>query len=157
VNIARLLCSGQSAMAFPAAVSRWEHFEYGSDIGVRGFGLTKSDAFEQVALAITAVVTDPASVTIHEAVPIWCEAEDETLLLAAWVHAIVDEMACRCMLFGNFHVELGEGRLTATACGEHRCEMCDPPERQINRATYTALRLCPTLDGGWMAQAVINA
>ncbi len=40
----------------------WEHFPHGADIGVRGFGATREEAFEQAALALTAVVTDPALV-----------------------------------------------------------------------------------------------
>ena len=40
----------------------WEHYEHGADIGVRGFGATKAEAFEQAALAMTAVVADPAAI-----------------------------------------------------------------------------------------------
>jgi len=34
----------------------WEHFAHGADIGVRGSGTTLGEAFEQAALALTAVV-----------------------------------------------------------------------------------------------------
>jgi len=36
---------------------RWEHFPHEADIGVRGFGATPAEAFEQAALALTAAVT----------------------------------------------------------------------------------------------------
>ena len=42
----------------------WEHFSHGSDIGVRGIGNTLEEAFEQAAVALTAVVADVCSV--HE-------------------------------------------------------------------------------------------
>jgi tRNA nucleotidyltransferase (CCA-adding enzyme) len=35
---------------------RWEHFEHGADIGVRGLGTSKAGAFEQAALALMAVI-----------------------------------------------------------------------------------------------------
>jgi len=35
---------------------RWEHFRHGADIGVRGIGVTQSEAFEQIALALTTVI-----------------------------------------------------------------------------------------------------
>ena len=35
----------------------WEHFPHEADVGVRGFGATPAVAFEQGALALTAVVT----------------------------------------------------------------------------------------------------
>ena len=37
----------------------WEHFPHGADIGVRGIGATRSEAFEQAARALTAVIADP--------------------------------------------------------------------------------------------------
>ena len=33
----------------------WEHFAHGADIGVRGYGLSLEEAFEQAALALAAV------------------------------------------------------------------------------------------------------
>ena len=45
-----------------AREARWEHYDHGADIGVRGFGASKARAFEQAALALTAVITDPAEV-----------------------------------------------------------------------------------------------
>ena len=42
--------------------SHWEHFTHGSDIGVRGVGTTKEEAFEQAAITLVAVITDPSLV-----------------------------------------------------------------------------------------------
>lgn len=39
-----------STDAVGTAPRRWEHFEHGADIGVRGIGATKAEAFEQAAL-----------------------------------------------------------------------------------------------------------
>ena len=38
--------------------SGWEHFPHEADMGVRGYGPSQTAAFEQVALALTAVITD---------------------------------------------------------------------------------------------------
>lgn len=40
--------------------ARWEHFPHQADIGVRGMGATLAQAFEQAALALTAVIVDLA-------------------------------------------------------------------------------------------------
>ena len=40
----------------------WEHFEHEADIGIRGIAPTLEQAFEQAAIAMTAVMTDPARV-----------------------------------------------------------------------------------------------
>jgi len=43
-------------------IANWEHFGHGADIGVRGIGRTMAEAFEQAAIALTAVITDPTKV-----------------------------------------------------------------------------------------------
>lgn len=134
----------------------WEHFEHGADVGVRGFGPTKAAAFEQAALALVAVITDPSRVAVEETVPIACEAADDELLLAAWLNAIVFEMAVRRMLFARFHVELFDRRLQATASGEPMSIDRHEPAVEVKGATYTTLRVAQTDDGGWMAQTVVD-
>jgi tRNA nucleotidyltransferase (CCA-adding enzyme) len=136
--------------------AHWEHFEHGADIGVRGYGPTKAAAFEQTALALVAVITDPRRVVAHDTVPIACEAPDDELLLAAWLNAIVFEIAVRRMLFGRFQVELQQGRLRATASGEPISIERHEPAVEVKGATYTALRVARTDDGGWMAQTVVD-
>src|SRR5512143_3414372 len=96
----------------------WEHFEHGADIGVRGIAATKAAAFEQAALALTAVVTDPGTVVGRRAVEIRCEAPDDELLFAHWLNAVITEMATRRMLFGRFEVQIDGHRLRARAFGE---------------------------------------
>ena len=57
--------------------ARWEHFPHGADVGVRGFGSTKAESFEQAALALTAVIADPAGIEPREAITVKCEAPDD--------------------------------------------------------------------------------
>lgn len=64
-------------------------------MGVRGFGSTKAQAFEQAALALAAIITDPAGVAARNALDIECEAPDDELLLADWLNAVIYEMANR--------------------------------------------------------------
>lgn len=48
--------------------NHWEHFSHQADIGVRGIGSSKEAAFEQAAIALTAVTTDPYTVAPNEVV-----------------------------------------------------------------------------------------
>jgi SHS2 domain-containing protein len=135
---------------------RWEHFDHGADIGVRGYGATKAAAFEQAALALTAVIADPALVEARETVPIACESDDDELLLAAWLNAIVTEMAIRRMLFGRFRVDLRGRQLTGAAIGEPLSPLRHRPAVEVKGATYTSLRVARSPDGGWLAQTVVD-
>ena len=134
---------------------RWEHFPHEADIGVRGIGASPAEAFEQAALALTAVITDPANVQPDEAVELFCEAPDIELLLAEWLNALVDEMATRKLLFARFEVQIAEQRLRAKAWGEQVNLHKHQPAVEVKGATYTALTVRPTNDGGWLAQCVV--
>ena len=135
--------------------ARWEHFEHDADIGVRGFGPTRAEAFEQAALALTAVITNPDLVHPTERVEVACEAADDELLLAAWLNALIYEMAVRNLLFGRFEVELDGHRLHGLAFGEPVSAARHRPAVEVKGATYTALRVAPC-DGGWLAQTVVD-
>jgi SHS2 domain-containing protein len=135
---------------------RWEHFAHGADIGVRGFGATKAAAFEQAALALTGVVTDVSTVASQEAVEIRCESPDDEMLLADWLNAIVYEMAVRNMLFGRYEVQIDGTRLQARAWGEPASVARHHPAVEVKGATYTALRVAPDEQGGWVAQTVVD-
>lgn len=154
MKASRLAIMG-SMTTYSAVHPRWEHFEHGADIGVRGVGETKAEAFEQAALALTAVITDPQCVAAVETVSIRCEAPDDELLLAAWLNALVYEMAVRRMLFSGFHVRLQGTHLDAQALGERTVVQRHHPAVEVKGATYTALRVAP-LDGGWLAQTVVD-
>jgi SHS2 domain-containing protein len=134
----------------------WEHFSHGADVGVRGIGATRGEAFEQAAVALTAVVDDPAHVSGDAPVRIRCQAPDDELLLADWLNALVYEMATRHMLFGRFTVSLHDHTLDAEAWGEPLDRARHRPAVEIKGATYTALSVAQRADGSWVAQCVVD-
>jgi len=133
----------------------WEHYEHGADIGVRGVGASKTEAFEQAALALTAVIADPAAVQQRERVALACQAPDDELLLAEWLNALVYEMATRRMLFSRFAVKLSGARLAAKAWGETADTARHRPAVEVKGATYTTLRVAQE-GKGWLAQTVVD-
>lgn len=124
-------------------------------MGVRGVGATLSEAFEQVALAMTGTVTDPKCVEPREEVAIECEAPDLELLLVEWLNALVYEMAVRKMLFSRFDVRLDGTRLRGSAWGERVEPARHHPAVEVKGATYTALRVAQE-GGEWVAQTVVD-
>jgi SHS2 domain-containing protein len=135
---------------------RWEHYEHGADIGVRGFGPTLDTAFEQTAIALTAVVTDPGAVEEREAVSLSCTEENSDLLLADWLNAVVYAMATRHMLFHRFAVEIDGEHLMATAWGEPVDVDRHHPAVEVKGATYTDLAIRHGPGGEWIAQCVVD-
>jgi SHS2 domain-containing protein len=134
----------------------WEHLPHDADIGVRGFGPTMESAFEQAAIALTAVITDPAGVAPRDPVTISCKADDPELLLAEWLNALVYEMATRRLLFSRFEVAIENGSLDATAWGEPIDVARHQPAAEVKGATYTGLKVGRESDGRWIAQCIVD-
>jgi SHS2 domain-containing protein len=134
----------------------WEHFPHEADMGVRGIGTTLEEAFEQAAMALTAVITDPHTVAPREVVEISCDAPDVELLFAEWLNALIYETATRKLLFARFEVHLSDHHLWARAWGEPIDPGRHHPAVEAKGATYTSLWVGHTEDGGWLAQCVVD-
>jgi SHS2 domain-containing protein len=137
------------------AIVGWEHFEHAADIGVRGFGGTIATAFEQVALATSAAVTDLSALNPRASVRVHCSAEDHDNLLYEWLNAIIYEMATRKMLFCEYRVEIQGDSLNGEAAGEAIDVERHQPAVEVKGATYTELAVRRD-DGRWTAQCVID-
>jgi len=133
----------------------WEQFPHQADVGVRGFGPTLAEAFEQAALALTAVVTH-AEVKSLATVEVSCDAPDIELLFVDWLNTIIYEMAVRSMLFGQFAVTIEGNRLHARLWGESVDVERHAPACEPKGATYTALRVAQGTDGMWSAECVVD-
>ncbi len=138
-------------------MNRWEHFPHGSDIGVRGRGDSPAEAFEQAALALSAIVVeDLSTIARRENVEVRCEAPDLELLLVSWLNAVIYQMAVRRMLFSEFRVSMDGHSLTGILSGEnidparHACAV------EAKGATVTGLRVARESDGCWVAECVID-
>ena len=138
------------------ADKHWEHFAHEADRGVRGFGTTREEAFEQAALALTAVVSDPDRVLPIAAVDVSCEAPDIELLFVDWLNALVYEMSTRNMLFSRFEIGISGQKLTGHARGEKVNVARHHPAVEVKGATYTALRVSQNEGGNWLAQCVVD-
>jgi len=135
---------------------RWEHFAHEADVGIRGIGADMRTAFEQAALALTAVVTDPASVHPAEKREFECEAPDEELLLVDWLNALIYSMGTDFLLYSKFEVAISGTRLYASAWGEKLDIARHRPAVEVKGATFTELAVRQQAGGSWIAQCVVD-
>lgn len=134
----------------------WEHIPHQADIGVRGIGASKEEAFEQAAVGLTAVITDAQIVAPKEMVEVTCEAPDDELLLVDWLNALIYEIAIRKMLFSRFEVHISGSQLRAKAWGEKIDVEKHQPAVEIKGATCTNLLVQRSQSGAWIAQCVVD-
>ena len=134
----------------------WEHFEHDADIGLSATAASRAGLFEAMGEALTAVVTDPASVRPERQIEIHCEAPDNALLLVDWLNALIYEMATRRMVFGNWQVTLDGLKLDALVEGEAVNRGRHRPVVEVKGATYTALSVEQDASGNWTGQCVVD-
>lgn len=139
-----------------AAMACWEHFAHVADVGIRGTGATLESAFEQAAIAMTAVVTDPDAIEPLASVEIACEAPNRELLLVDWLNAIIYEMATRKMLFGDFRVRIDGNLLRGQLGGQPIDVKRHAPAAEVKGATLSELEVVCDRDGRWRAQCVVD-
>jgi len=138
------------------STGRWEHFPHPADIGIRGFGPTREDAFAQAATALTAVLVDPAKVEPREAVETVCREQDDELLFMSWLASLLYEMDTRRMLFSRFEIEPIEGGIRAWAWGEPVDVEKHEPVVEVKAATYAGLKVEKDAEGNWLAQCIVD-
>jgi tRNA nucleotidyltransferase (CCA-adding enzyme) len=136
--------------------SNWEHFEHEADVGIRGMGPTREEAFEQAAVALTAVITNPSKVSAVEEVGVKCSAPDDELLLVDWLNGLLYEMGTRQMLFSRFEVKIDGSELVGRAWGEKIDVSRHRPVVEVKAATYTELSVRQDEQGAWVAQCVVD-
>lgn len=137
-------------------VPHWEHFDHPSDIGLRGIGATPAMAFEQAALALTAVGVEPGRVAPVSPVQIVCESSALDLLLVDWLSAVLLEMGRRQMLFSKFEVRLDRLRLKAKAWGEPIDSVRHEPSVEVKGVTFNELSVRQETSGEWVAECIVD-
>ncbi|HTT46662.1 MAG TPA: archease [Pseudolabrys sp.] len=140
---------------YAVSKTKWEHFPHDADVGIRGFGTTAAEAFEQAAQALAAIVTR-AEIEPKIRVEVSCGAPDLELLFVEWLNAIIYEMAVRGVLFSRFAVRIEGTRLNGTLWGEPVDVGRHAPACEPKGATYTALKVAADDKGLWSAACVVD-
>ena len=133
----------------------YETFEHGADIGVRGFGRTIAEAFENTAIALYSVMVNISAVEASEQRSVTVSAPDHELLLIEWLNALLSLSDIEHMVFSKFKVKMEGASLTGTAWGEKLDQERHEPNVEIKGATYHMLKVTEA-EGRFVAQCVVD-
>lgn len=133
----------------------WEHYRHGADVGVRGRGPTPAAAFEQAALAVTALLTDTAAIRERDTIAIHCRARDPRMLLVDFLNEVVFELSAHRRVLGRFEVRINDETLDARAWGEPFDASRHEAGVDVKGVTFTTLEVRRDADG-WRAQCVVD-
>jgi tRNA nucleotidyltransferase (CCA-adding enzyme) len=134
----------------------WEHYSHPADMGIRGFGAGKEEAFAQAALALTAVIAELSRVQPKKEIEIRCEEQDDEALFVSWLNALIYQMATRNLLFSKFDVSIKDHQLLAKVWGDTLNVEKHRPVVEVKAATYADLKVAQNADGSWLAQCIID-
>jgi SHS2 domain-containing protein len=130
-------------------------FEHGADIGIRGFGRTMAEAFENTAIALYSVMVNIPAVEASEKRSVTVSAPDNELLLIEWLNALLSLSDIEHMVFSKFRVTMEGTSLAGTAWGEKLDQERHEPNVEIKGATYYMLKVTEA-DGRFVAQCVVD-
>ena len=134
----------------------YETFEHTADIGLRVRAADLNGLFEDAGRALfSVIVTNLDSVEPVQEVPLRLSAARLDDLLFDWLAELLYTFDVRRLLLGEFHVELDDRRLTATARGEPIDPARHQLDMEVKAITYHGLKL--ERDGeGWLAEVIVD-
>jgi protein archease len=134
---------------------QFETFEHEADIGIRGFGGSMNEAFENAAVALYSVMVNIDAVNPVEERTITVSAPDRELLLVEWLNALLAISDIERIVFSKFEVGMEGTTLTGVAWGETLDKERHEPHLEVKGATYHLLSV-KEQDGKYTAQCVVD-
>ncbi|HTP04832.1 MAG TPA: archease [Nitrospirota bacterium] len=136
-------------------MAQFETFEHEADIGIRGFGGSMKEAFENAAIALYSVMVNIDAVNPVEEMTVTVSAPDPELLLVEWLNALLALSDIERMVFSKFEVKMEGTTLTGIAGGEPLDRERHEPHVEVKGATYHLLSV-KEQDGIYTAQCVVD-
>ncbi|MDH7517713.1 MAG: archease [Candidatus Thermoplasmatota archaeon] len=94
---------------------KYEIIEHTADIGIRAYGKTLSEAFENAAKGMFDIITDKSEVESVGQYEIRLDAPDLEQLLVDWLSELLFLNTSQNLVFGFFKVEIDEKKKTLRA------------------------------------------
>ena len=134
---------------------QFETFEHEADIGIRGFGSSMTEAFENAAVALYSVMVNIDTVNPREKRTFSVSAPDRELLLVEWLNALLATSDIERLIFSKFDVKIEGTTLTGAAWGETLDRDRHEPHLEVKGATYHLLSI-KEQNGAYTAQCVVD-
>ncbi len=133
----------------------YETFEHEADIGIRGFGGTREEAFGNAAKAMYSVMLRIETVQPREKRTVSVSAPDQELLLVEWLNALLSLSDIERMVFSKFEVKIQGTTLFGSVWGERLDRVRHEPRVEVKGATYHMLGVTEQA-GTYTAQCVVD-
>jgi SHS2 domain-containing protein len=129
--------------------ARYVLLDHPADLGIEARGDTLSEAFENAAAGLMAIILDPARVVARESREVCLSAVDQEQLLVRWLSEILYLYDGEGFVSAEFSIlELGPDVLTATIRGEEYAPGVHVSRMDVKAVTYHQLEVEGGPSGG---------
>jgi SHS2 domain-containing protein len=121
----------------------FELLDHEADIGIKGWGKTMDEAFENGAKAMFSVMVNLEKVELKKEITIHVKADDLNSLFIEWLNELLAQRDILEMVFSDFGVEIkknGEVFLAGKARGEQLDQEKHEIRTEVKAATYFGLK-----------------
>jgi SHS2 domain-containing protein len=134
----------------------FEILEHTADIGLRAWGATLQEAFENAATALSAIVVELDDIEPRIAYPIAASGDDDQSLLVNWLNEALYYLDARRIVLRRFRIEhFGDGRVAGQAWGEPRDPVKHRPKVIVKGVTYHQLKIEQRAEG-WTVEVFLD-
>lgn len=139
--------------------ANYKLFEHEADVGIRGYGASVEEAFENGAKAMFSIMVDLEKVDANKDVEVKCEAEDLEGLFVEWLNQLLAKKDIEGMMYSKFNVTIrrrdDSHNLKGFALGEELNHGKHGVKTEVKAATYHMLKVAQE-DGLFIAQCVVD-
>jgi SHS2 domain-containing protein len=134
----------------------FEILEHPADIGFRAFGGTRAELFENAALALVSLASEPEDVAERLEYPLEAAGSDWESLLVGWLSEVLYWFDGKRIAFRRFQIRaLDSELLSAAGYGEPRNSARHRARTIVKAVTWHQLKIRPTANG-WMAEVYLD-
>lgn len=136
-------------------MARYELFSHPSEQGIRGYGETLEESFQEIAKALQSVMTDIERIEAKEEKEIALESSEKEHLLVKWLNELLYIFDVERKIFKEFEVSIEGNKLKAKVKGEKFNPDKHEPRTQIKAVTYNELKI-EKRNKEWLTQCVVD-
>jgi SHS2 domain-containing protein len=137
----------------------FETFEHKADIGVRGFGKSREEAFSECAKAMFSVIAELKEISGKESQNLEIKAQGQEGLLVGFLNELLFLHDSKQMLFSSFDLYItgppGSLKLEGKVFGEKINKARHGIKGDVKAATYHQAKVLQDR-GKWVAQCVVD-
>lgn len=125
-------------------MEKYEFLDHEADIGIRSWGETVEEAFENGAIALFSIMVEMDAINPLETLSVTAEADDLDSLFVEWLNELIAQKDIERMVFSTFSVTIKKWNetffLVGTATGEPLDQEKHGIKTEVKAATYYGLK-----------------